>query len=81
MKVINENLDVIEQLREVVRTKQRAKIKFQNGSTMLVDIFSASAILSAHQYMVGTNKEKFERMLNRGPQNFLKVLDFSVNKG
>jgi hypothetical protein len=74
-------MNVLDQLKEIVSTKQRAKVTFQNGAKLMVDTFTASAILSAYNMMSDQNKSKFERMVNKGPQNFMKIMDLSLSKG
>ena len=70
----------IDVLAKVVADKQASKIKFDDGGSMMVDLFSASAMMGVyHNLNKEETKAKFRNMVNT-KAGFLKLLDFALSK-
>jgi hypothetical protein len=63
-----------------IEALKSAPVKFRYGSnkrTVLVDGFTASAVLACYGALSGEeNKAKFERMVAGTPQQFKRIVDF-----
>jgi hypothetical protein len=70
---------VIDDLRKIVKNKQRADIKFADGKKLKVDGFSASALVQVHDALSGANQAKFADAINKGETTFMKMLDFAFS--
>lgn len=70
----------IDVLARIVRDKQADTVKFADGNSMKVDLFSASAILGVyHNLKKEETKAKLRSTLDK-KGGFLKVLDFALSK-
>ena len=70
----------IDTLAKIVADKQAAKVKFEGGETMMVDLFSASAMMGVyHRLNKEESKDKYRKMSNT-KAGFLKLLDFALSK-
>ena len=68
----------IDVLAKIVADKQASKIKFEGGETMMVDLFSASAMMGVYHHLKKEEtKAKFRKMVNTRA-GFLKLLDFAL---
>ena len=74
-RVINESNRNLKALEQIVNKQSKKRIKFDNGSSLSVDVQTANILLNAYDTV--RDKDKFERMLNKGPQNFMKLVDFA----
>lgn len=71
--------DVLAKLGEVVKRKQRSSVKFQDGSSIVVDAFTAQALLKTYEALKQPQaKEKFVRMINKNKIEFMKVTNFAL---
>lgn len=64
-------------LKAIVANKQAMPVKFQDGKTMKVDLFTASKILNIHDTVHDQNKEKMVTMMNHSKEKFMKVASFA----
>lgn len=78
-EVIQES--VLDDLRKIVKNKQRADVKFADGSKLKVDGFSASALVQVHDALNGANQTKFADAINKNEAMFMKMLDFAFSRG
>lgn len=70
----------IDVLAKVVADKQASKVKFDDGGSIMVDLFSASAMMGVyHNLKKEETKAKFRNMVNT-KAGFLKLLDFALSK-
>lgn len=70
----------IDTLAKIVADKQASKVKFEGGETMMVDLFSASAMMGVyHRLNKEETKDKFRKM-SASKAGFLKLLDFALAK-
>lgn len=70
--------DVLAKLGEIVKRKQRSSVKFQDGSSMAVDVFTAQALLATFNALKQQQaKEKFVRMANNNKFDFMKIANFA----
>jgi hypothetical protein len=77
-RLIKENKNVLEQLQDILDSKQRTVIKFKNGTSGSVDMQTANVVLTVYNAMQQPDmKQKFERMINGDKRSFVKVVDFS----
>lgn len=67
-----EKSDVVEALRGIVKSKAYAKIKLADGTSMPVDLFSASCMMNVHDNLNKQNQKKFADMVN-SKVGFMKV--------
>ena len=66
----------IDALRDIVSQKQAAKFRFRDGEKtrlVLVDLFTASAIVTAHGAVSDENRAKIERMIAGTFAQFARV--------
>lgn len=52
----------------------------QDFEPMLIDLFTASAILRVYQHVNDDNRAKFERMIKGSRGNFLKIASFCLDR-
>ena len=52
--------DTIDRLRYIVDNKDATRVEFDNGESMTVDMFTASAIVNLHNAVNDKNKGKIE---------------------
>ena len=72
------NEDVIDTLRTIVKKKQHSKVKFDNGKTLDIDLFTASALVGVYDKVNKKNQDKIKRMANKSPDEFMKIVDFAM---
>lgn len=77
-----EDLDeaVIDSLRKIVKTKSAMPVKFADGQTTKVDMFTASAMVKVHDALKKDNQTKFADAINKNEQMFMKMMDFAMDK-
>mgnify|MGYP003564588529 FL=1 len=73
------NEGVIDSLRYIVDNKDARRIQFDNGESMEVDMFTASAILNLYNAVNDTNKGKIEDSIGKNKQMFYKLADFAFS--
>lgn len=70
----------IDSLAKIVADKQASKVKFADGSSIMVDLFSASALMGVYRNLSKEEtKTKFQNMTSN-KAGFLKLLDFALSK-
>lgn len=74
---IEENL---QHIKDIVDNRQSKKLKFADGSSMNVDLTTASAIHNVHTKLNDQNKAKFAAMLGHSKEQFAKAADFSLKQ-
>jgi hypothetical protein len=67
----------IEHIKDIVKTNQSKKLKFQDGTSMTVDAQTAKAIHLVHNALNDENKAKVAKMLGHSKGHFMKVADFA----
>lgn len=79
MKESEEDLfeDVIDDLKDIVKTKSFKKVKFQDKSSVKVDLFSASALVAVFNALNPDNQKKFRDLINKNKAGLMKLHDFA----
>ena len=72
------NEDVIDTLRKIVKDKQAQSVKFEDGKSTKVDLFTASALVAVYDKVNKQNQEKIKRMANKSSAQFMKVVDVAM---
>jgi hypothetical protein len=67
--------DVVSSLKEIIATGAKP-VRFLNGQQMTVDLQTAKMLLAVHEKLNKDMQDKFQRMVNSDPQQFMKVVDF-----
>ena len=68
--ITEDNVDV---LRSIVKNKQNKSVKFQDGKTAKVDLFTASALTQVLDKVNADNKAKLTKMINGTLKSFLQA--------
>jgi uncharacterized protein YyaL (SSP411 family) len=76
-QTIVENIDHIA---NIVKTKQAKKLKFDDGSSALVDGYTASAVHQLYNAVNDQNKIKIAKMVKQSPEHLGKVASFAFKK-
>ena len=71
--------DITPLLREIVKRKQAAQVKFDDGKRLTVDLTTATAMIAVHDALRKDAQEKFRRMASKNKVEFSKVAIFSYN--
>jgi hypothetical protein len=71
----------IDDLRNIVKTKSAKKVKLSDGSSITVDLTTASAITQVHDKLNDANKSKFADALGKNETMFMKMVDFAFSGG
>ena len=74
-EVISEG--VVDSLKDIVKTKGAQSVKFKNGRNLKVDMQTANLLLKVHDALKPANAKKFRDSLEKGPDSFMKMLDFA----
>ena len=75
--MLNEsNLKIVQ---DIVKRKSAKNIKFKDGSLML-DLFTASALSQIYDKVNTDNKKKMEKMMNGTKAQFIKLAKFALSK-
>ena len=70
-------LEGIKDIQDIVRAKTARRLKFKEGGTMKVDMTTANALLTVYDALNDANKKKFEEMLTKSKNTFMKAVDFT----
>jgi hypothetical protein len=73
-------IENIDHIANIVKTKQAKNLKFDDGSSALVDGFTASAIHQLHKAVNDQNKIKIARMVKQSPDHLAKVAAFAFKQ-
>lgn len=73
--------DVLSDLKNIVKSKSRKRVKLADGSSLTVDLFTASALTKVHDALNAANKKKFADMMSKDETNFMKAIDFAFSRG
>ena len=68
------NIDVI---KSIVKNKGAKNIKMKDGK-MMVDLFSASAIMNVYNKVNPTNKQKMEKLANGKKSDLMKLQSLAM---
>ena len=71
--------DVYNTLLDIVKRRQRKSVKFDNRKTLDVDTTTAGALIKVHDALKPQNQKKYKENLSKGPQAFLKMVDFAFD--
>ena len=72
--------DVLDIMRNIVKKKQMQKVKFKDGKTASVDMFTASAMVKVYDALNKDNQSKFKEMINKNLQGFMAMQKFAMQK-
>jgi hypothetical protein len=73
--------DVIGDLKSIVKSKSRKRVKLEDGSSLTVDLTTASALTQVHDALNSANQKKFADMMSKNETNFMKAIDFAFSRG
>ena len=68
---------VLSVIRDIVQNKQAETVRFDDNSSMKVDLLTAQAIMNIYDAVNEGNKEKLDKMINKDKNNFFKVASFA----
>ena len=68
---------VVDSLKDIVKTRGAKEVKFKNNRTLKVDMQTANLLLKVHDSLKPANASKFRNALEKGPDSFMKMLDFA----
>jgi len=68
---------VVDTLKDIVKTRGAKEVKFKNNKTLKVDMQTANLLLKVHGSLKPANAAKFKTALEKGPDSFMKMLDFA----
>ncbi len=71
--------DTIDRLRYIVDNNDARRVQFDNGESMTVDMFTASAIVNLHNAVNDQNKAKIEDTIGKSKEMFYKIADFAFS--
>jgi hypothetical protein len=74
---LEEGKQVMDHLHDITKNKTKKSVKFENGQTMGVDHFTASAITAVHGKVNDENKKKLSAMVHKSPAHLKKAADFA----
>ena len=69
--------DVFADLEKIVKTKSMSKVKFANGKTLEVDLFTASAFVNMFKKVNKQNAVRGKAHIDKSPENFMKMMDLA----
>ena len=70
--------DVLDIMRNIVKKKQMQKVKFKDGKTASVDMFTASAMVKVYDALNKDNQSKFKEMINKNSKGFMAMQSFAM---
>ena len=70
--------DVFSDLENIVKNKSMKKVKFANGKTLEVDLFTASAFVNMFKQVNPNNAERGKAYIDKSPENFMKMMDLAM---
>ena len=71
---------IVDQIRNVVDSKSAQRIQFDNGDSLTVDMFTASALVNLYNAVNDSNKAKIENNLGKSKEMFTKMADFAMKQ-
>jgi len=69
--------DVYDTLTNIVKKKSAQTVKFDNRKTLSVDSQTANVLIKVHDALRPQNQKKYRQNLAKGPNEFLKMVDFA----
>ena len=66
---------VIEDVERIVNTKTLGNVKFDDGTSLDVDTFTASMVLKIYNALSSSSKMKCKEMINKNRTNFQKLIN------
>lgn len=64
-------------IQNIKKTKGAKKVKFDNGSTQLIDLTTASAMVQVYNKVNDQNKKKMIDALQKSPSAIIKLMDLA----
>ena len=68
---------VVDTIKDISKNKKSQDVKFKNGRSLKVDAKTADMLLKVHGALKPANAKKFRDSLEKGPESFMKMLDFA----
>ena len=69
---------VLDIMRSIVKKKQMQKVKFKDGKSASVDMFTASAMTKVYDALNKDNQTKFKDMINKDKKSFMAMQSFAM---
>jgi hypothetical protein len=64
-------------IQNIKKTKGAKKVKFDNGSTQLIDLTTASAMVQVYNKVNDQNKKKMVDSIQKSPSAIIKLMDLA----
>ena len=77
LEFVKEDIDL---LKDIVETKKDKTYEFKDGSSVEVDVQTASLLLIVYGSLDGSNKKKFEEKVYKSKKSFLELVSFAQKK-
>lgn len=77
LEFVKEDIDI---LKDIVETKKDKTYEFKDGSSVEVDVQTASLLLIVYESLDGSNKKRFEEKVYKSKKSFLELVSFAQKK-
>lgn len=83
---VHENIEpeldsILYQLRDISESDNSQRIKFDDGSSMVIDRLVANDVLRVYDSLNESNKEKISNKIQQSKYQFKEVVEFAKNRG
>ena len=72
------NEDVLDIMRSIVKKQQMQRVKFKDGKSASIDMFTASAMTKVYDALNKDNQTKFKDMINKDKKSFMAMQAFAM---
>ena len=72
------NEDVLDIMRNIVKKQQMQRVKFKDGKSASIDMFTASAMTKVYDALNKDNQTKFKDMINKDKKSFMAMQAFAM---
>ena len=72
------NEDVLDIMRNIVKKQQMQRVKFKDGKSASIDMFTASAMTKVYDALNKDNQIKFKDMINKDKKSFMAMQAFAM---
>ena len=72
------NEDVLDIMKNIVKKQQMQRVKFKDGKSASIDMFTASAMTKVYDALNKDNQTKFKDMINKDKKSFMAMQAFAM---
>ena len=65
-------------MRNIVKKQQMQRVKFKDGKSASIDMFTASAMTKVYDALNKDNQTKFKDMINKDKKSFMAMQAFAM---